>query len=212
MPPPEVKFAVRYPAGSGAWRYEALDIPNPGGSFMPLEYLPAAGDLVTLWDRSGHVEGGPHFRVVARSWSYSGYGSVNWPYGQREPSSGPLVDIIVEPAGGPYSDVDQLLNVRRLASEMHDRAGREQDRRIAGIYGYLGRAIDFHASEVPPVTSDDPGLVREILEALCRRDGLPLTSLIDVGGGNSIFRAEPARNYELAIRLGIGEVFGVPGQ
>ena len=108
--------------------------------------------------------------------------------------------------------VDQLMDVRRLASEMHERAVREQDRRIAGIYAYLGRAIDFHASEVPPVTSDDPGLVRDILEALCRRDGLPLTSLIDAGGGNSIMRGEPARNYELAIRLGIGEVFGVPGQ
>jgi hypothetical protein len=44
-------------------------------------------------------------------------------------------------------------------------------------------------------------LIREILEALCRRDGLPLDS--DVVPG------EPARNYELAIRLGIGQVFGI---
>jgi hypothetical protein len=47
----------------------------------------------------------------------------------------------------------------------------------------------------------DRDLVREILEALCRRDGLPLTSDVTPG--------EPARNYELALRLGIGSVFGV---
>ena len=44
-------------------------------------------------------------------------------------------------------------------------------------------------------------LVRAILEALCRRDGLSLESEADPGN--------PARNYELALRLGIGEVFGV---
>jgi hypothetical protein len=44
-------------------------------------------------------------------------------------------------------------------------------------------------------------LVREVLEALCRRDGLSLESDVEPG--------EPARNYELALRLGIGEVFGV---
>jgi hypothetical protein len=47
----------------------------------------------------------------------------------------------------------------------------------------------------------DRDLVREILEALCRRDGLPLTSYV--------VPDEPARNYELALRLGIGSVFGV---
>jgi hypothetical protein len=45
------------------------------------------------------------------------------------------------------------------------------------------------------------GLVRDILEALCRRDGLSLESAVEPG--------EPARNYELAARLGIGHVFGL---
>lgn len=71
---------------------------------MPLEHLPAAGDLVTLWARGGPIAGGPHFRVLVRSWTWSGYGSANWPYGKNESQSGPLVDIIVEPAAGPYSD------------------------------------------------------------------------------------------------------------
>jgi hypothetical protein len=44
-------------------------------------------------------------------------------------------------------------------------------------------------------------VIREVLEALCRRDGLSLESGIVPG--------EPARNYELALRLGIGHVFGL---
>jgi len=48
------------------------------------------------------------------------------------------------------------------------------------------------------------GLVRDILEALCRRDGLPLESTAEPG--------EPARNYELGDRLGIGRVFGLKEQ
>ena len=44
-------------------------------------------------------------------------------------------------------------------------------------------------------------LIREILVAVCERDGLPLDSAVEPG--------EPARNYELALRLGIGRVFGL---
>jgi hypothetical protein len=46
------------------------------------------------------------------------------------------------------------------------------------------------------------GLVRAILEAVCARDGLSLGSAVEPG--------TPARNYELAVRLGIGPVFGLP--
>lgn len=48
------------------------------------------------------------------------------------------------------------------------------------------------------------GLIRDILESLCRRDGLSLESAVVPG--------EPARNYELADRLGIGHVFGLKEQ
>ena len=44
-------------------------------------------------------------------------------------------------------------------------------------------------------------LIRDILEALCRRDGLSLES--------SVASGEPARNYELCLRLGIGHVCGL---
>lgn len=45
-------------------------------------------------------------------------------------------------------------------------------------------------------------LIREILEAICERDGVSLDSAAEPG--------TPARNYELAMRLGIGHVFGIP--
>lgn len=44
-------------------------------------------------------------------------------------------------------------------------------------------------------------LVRGILEAVCERDGVPLESVATPG--------EPAPNYELALRLNIGQVFGL---
>ncbi len=47
-------------------------------------------------------------------------------------------------------------------------------------------------------------LIREVLESLCRRHGLSLESAAAPG--------EPARNYELAMRLGIGHVFGLKEQ
>ena len=42
---------------------------------------------------------------------------------------------------------------------------------------------------------------RDVLESLRRRDGLPL--------GSAVVPGEPARNYELADRLGIGRIFGL---
>lgn len=51
------------------------------------------------------------------------------------------------------------------------------------------------------------GLIRDILEALCSRDGISLESSIP--GAEP---GEPARNYELGDRLGIGHVFGLQEQ
>lgn len=48
------------------------------------------------------------------------------------------------------------------------------------------------------------GLIREILEAVCVRDGISLDSSAAPG--------QPARNYELALRLHIGHVFGLPDE
>lgn len=56
----------------------------------------------------------------------------------------------------------------------------------------------FQSGEQVSVPDD---LIRDVLEALCCRDGLSLDSAAEPG--------EPARNYELADRLGIGHVFGL---
>ena len=45
-------------------------------------------------------------------------------------------------------------------------------------------------------------LTRQILVAVCQRDRISLASVADPG--------QPAWNYELALRLGIGRVFGLP--
>lgn len=62
--------------------------------------------------------------------------------------------------------------------------------------------VDGQTAERQRISAEvDHDITREILEALCRRDGLSLTS--------DVVPDEPARNYELALRLGIGSVFGV---
>lgn len=61
--------------------------------------------------------------------------------------------------------------------------------------------ILVHASheEKCPLCATNNKLIREILEALCRRDGISLES--------GFYPGEPGRNFELAERLGILSVF-----
>jgi hypothetical protein len=63
------------------------------------------------------------------------------------------------------------------------------------------RAVDRAFATYRTAHDTGDAVIREILEALCRRDGLSLGSDADPG--------TPARNYELALRLGIGHVFGL---
>lgn len=106
---PQVRFAVRFPAGSGTWRYEHISVANPGGQdVIALEYPPAIGDLISVWDSDRarrqlpQPEGGPMYRVLDRWWTHSSWGSADWPYGEQMPRSGPLLEIILEPAEGLY--------------------------------------------------------------------------------------------------------------
>ena len=52
-----------------------------------------------------------------------------------------------------------------------------------------------------PICRTGAAILRSVLESLCRRDGLPTESGITPG--------EPARNFELADRLGIPDAFKV---
>lgn len=71
----------------------------------------------------------------------------------------------------------------------------------------LGRAEEGFAclsawvlrDNIEAETNDD--LVREILEAMAHTQGVSLESDVEPG--------RPAPNYKLALRLGIGQVFGV---
>lgn len=63
--------------------------------------------------------------------------------------------------------------------------------------------MSYTDPEDPRLAAGD-SLIRDILESLCRRNSLSLESAVTPG--------EPARNYELADRLGIGHVFGLKEQ
>jgi len=52
-----------------------------------------------------------------------------------------------------------------------------------------------------PICRTGTAILRSVLEAVCRRDGIPTESAIVPG--------EPARNFELAERLGIPDAFQV---
>ncbi len=62
------------------------------------------------------------------------------------------------------------------------------------------------AAQARALAAED--LLREVLEALCTRDGLSLESDLDDGEPGPPLR-NWARNYELAARLRIGHVFGL---
>lgn len=64
---------------------------------------PVVGDLIFLSDQSNRDLAGLYV-VVARQWSHSQYGSMNWPYGSEHSQQPPTLDVIVEPSEGLYAD------------------------------------------------------------------------------------------------------------
>lgn len=93
-PGARVAFHIRQATPKG-YTYESVHIRPDGRLDTP--YPPAVGDLVHLPGyRTSH-------KVISRAWSYPQYGSAAWPYGAR-PTDGPLLDLIVEPAIGPFTD------------------------------------------------------------------------------------------------------------
>lgn len=100
---PRCQFYERIAVEGGGYRYESISINGPGGygRFVTL-HPPATGDLISLWD-AVEKRGGV-FRVVERAWHHPSFGSADWPYGERTSKEGPLLDIIVEPADGPFVD------------------------------------------------------------------------------------------------------------
>jgi hypothetical protein len=99
---PRCQFYERA-AVDGGYRYDRINVESPSG-FGPLvtPYPPAVQDLIHLWD--SHEKRGGTYRVVERAWHHSSYGSVDWPYGSPASKEGPLLDVIVEAAEGPFVD------------------------------------------------------------------------------------------------------------
>ncbi len=95
-PAPGVRIAFHiHTATPKGYTYESVHL-HPHGR-LETPYPPNVGDLV-------HLPGYPtSHQVVSRAWSYPQHGSADWPYGAR-PSEGPLLDLIVEPAIGPFND------------------------------------------------------------------------------------------------------------
>lgn len=86
----------------GGYTYERLSLRNANGQTdLVTPYVPAVGDLIHL---TSHEKGHGTYIVVQRAWGHSSFGSADWPYGQLRPTSGPIVDLIVEAAVGPFVD------------------------------------------------------------------------------------------------------------
>lgn len=104
MSAPICNFHVRVPAKSpGTFYYDRVTLGTPrGDGQLHTDHPPVVGDLIHLWD-TDKKEGGT-FRVLQRWWLYSSYGSFNWPLLQSESSTGPLLEVIVEPAEKPFHD------------------------------------------------------------------------------------------------------------
>jgi hypothetical protein len=83
--------------------YESLYVDgfaNDGHLHTP--YPPAVGDTIGLHARNLDLDG--VFRVIARDWTPVQYGSANWPHGQQRPKAGPILQLIVELAEGPFQN------------------------------------------------------------------------------------------------------------
>ncbi len=85
----------------GGYRYDMINLNGPAGyGRLVTPHPPATGDLISLWD--AHEKRGGAFRVLERAWHHSSYGSTDWPYGSPASKEGPLLDIVVEAAEGPF--------------------------------------------------------------------------------------------------------------
>jgi hypothetical protein len=103
MKPVECSFYIRTPAEGGQFYYDHVDVSSPHhDGRMHTPYPPQVGDLINLWD-SIKKQGG-QFEVIARQWLHSSYGSTNWPLLEPQPTVGPLLGLIVEPAEGAFRD------------------------------------------------------------------------------------------------------------
>ncbi|MET9086136.1 hypothetical protein ABZX77_30395 [Streptomyces sp. NPDC004237] len=103
MMPVVCSFYIRVPVGDGQFYYDHVNVGSPhGDGKLHTPNPPQAGDLIHLWD-TVRQQGGT-YEVLARKWLHSSYGSFNWPVLELQPTVGPLLDLIVEPAEDVFRD------------------------------------------------------------------------------------------------------------
>lgn len=111
MSDPQCSFYVRSPVESGGYYYDHVSVGGyQADGCLWTSHPPQVGDIIHLWDQN--TKSGGQYRVIERAWMHSSYGSANWPYGQAEPTGGPMLDVIVEAAEGLFRD-----QVRRPEAE-----------------------------------------------------------------------------------------------
>jgi hypothetical protein len=89
-------FHARIPV-EGGHAYEPITPRgnSASGSWSTL-HPPSIGDLVPLSPQL--------YKVTDRIWRYAEHGSRDWPLVEPHAIKGPMLDLIVEPAQGPYHD------------------------------------------------------------------------------------------------------------
>lgn len=98
--PPRCSFYERTPV-EGGYHYEKISLRNPrGDTYLETDHPPLVGDLIFLSDATSDRRG--QYRVIERSWLHSSWGSTDWPYVESVSTTGPLLDIVVERAEGPF--------------------------------------------------------------------------------------------------------------
>jgi hypothetical protein len=103
MKPVVCCFFIRTPADGDQFYYDPVNVGSwHGDGNLHTPYPPDVGDLIHLWD-TFKKQGGT-YKVLAREWLHSSYGSTYWPVLEQQPTVGPRLDLIVEPAEGVFQD------------------------------------------------------------------------------------------------------------
>ena len=87
-------FYVRLPKADGFFIHERININTPMGiGSMRTSNPPEIGDCISLYD--SFTKRGGVFKVIARQWMHSSYGSANWPVTETESKMPPSLSIVV---------------------------------------------------------------------------------------------------------------------
>jgi hypothetical protein len=86
------------------YRYDRVYLASPrGDGYLRTPHPPQTGDQIWLYDQRDNGPRG-EFRVIARSWRHSSWGSTNWPILDDHATEPAHLDILAEACGGIFAD------------------------------------------------------------------------------------------------------------